>query len=59
MKKHFAKATGGRINCKNRKMSKSKNNGVDPEEIAKELGSDAARVFTLFAAPPEKELGVE
>lgn len=37
-------------------MSKSKNNGVDPEEIAKELGSDAARVFTLFAAPPEKEL---
>ena len=38
------------------KMSKSKNNGVDPEEIAKELGSDAARVFTLFAAPPEKEL---
>ena len=37
-------------------MSKSKNNGVDPEEIVKEYGADSSRVFTLFAAPPEKEL---
>lgn len=36
------------------KMSKSKNNGVDPEEIVKEYGADSSRVFTLFAAPPEK-----
>ena len=54
--KAFAKATGEELTVKIEKMSKSKNNGVDPEEIAKELGSDAARVFTLFAAPPEKEL---
>ena len=38
------------------KMSKSKNNGLDPEELTKEYGVDAARLFTLFAAPPEKEL---
>ena len=37
-------------------MSKSKNNGLDPEEIVKEYGADSSRVFTLFAAPPEKEL---
>ena len=54
--KAFSKATGEELTVKIEKMSKSKNNGVDPEEIVKEYGADPARVFTLFAAPPEKEL---
>ena len=54
--KAFSKSTGEELIVKVEKMSKSKNNGVDPEEIVKEYGADPARVFTLFAAPPEKEL---
>ena len=50
------KETGEELVTKVEKMSKSKNNGVDPEEIVKEYGADSSRVFTLFAAPPEKEL---
>ncbi|MBA2340626.1 MAG: leucine--tRNA ligase [Pyrinomonadaceae bacterium] len=38
------------------KMSKSTNNGVDPNEMIDAYGADAVRVFTLFAAPPENEL---
>lgn len=38
------------------KMSKSKGNTVDPDAIIKEYGSDTARLFILFAAPPAKEL---
>ena len=38
------------------KMSKSKNNGVDPQVLIDEYGADTARLFILFAAPPEKEL---
>lgn len=44
--------TVGRIE----KMSKSKNNGVDPQALIDEYGADTARLFILFAAPPEKEL---
>ena len=54
--KPVSKETGEELATKVEKMSKSKNNGVDPEEIVKEYGSDSSRVFTLFAAPPEKEL---
>ena len=54
--KAFSKSTEEELTVKIEKMSKSKNNGVDPEEIVKEYGADPARVFTLFAAPPEKEL---
>ncbi len=54
--KAFSKKTGEELIVKIEKMSKSKNNGADPEEIVKEYGADPARVFTLFAAPPEKEL---
>jgi leucyl-tRNA synthetase len=37
-------------------MSKSKNNGVDPQALVDEFGADTARLFTLFAAPPEQTL---
>lgn len=48
--------TGEDLVVKVEKMSKSKNNGIDPEHIIKDYGSDTARMFTLFASPPEKEL---
>ncbi|MFN7087809.1 MAG: leucine--tRNA ligase [Burkholderiales bacterium] len=38
------------------KMSKSKNNGVDPQALVEQYGADTARLFTLFAAPPEQSL---
>ncbi|MFZ1546289.1 MAG: leucine--tRNA ligase [Candidatus Nitrotoga sp.] len=38
------------------KMSKSKNNGVDPQVIIDQYGADTARFFIIFAAPPEQTL---
>ena len=38
------------------KMSKSKGNVVDPDYIIEKYGADTARLFILFASPPEKEL---
>jgi leucyl-tRNA synthetase len=38
------------------KMSKSKKNIVDPEHLVNTYGADTARIFSLFAAPPEKDL---
>jgi leucyl-tRNA synthetase len=37
-------------------MSKSKNNGVDPQELIKKYGADTARLYTMFTAPPEATL---
>ena len=37
-------------------MSKSKNNGVDPNELVEEYGADTVRLFIMFAAPPEQSL---
>jgi leucyl-tRNA synthetase len=38
------------------KMSKSKKNVVDPDNLINEYGADTARLFSLFASPPEKDL---
>ncbi len=37
-------------------MSKSKNNGVDPQALIEEYGADTARLFMMFASPPEQTL---
>ncbi|MBC3764558.1 leucine--tRNA ligase [Neptunicella marina] len=38
------------------KMSKSKNNGIDPQQVIDQYGADTIRLFTMFAAPPEQTL---
>lgn len=38
------------------KMSKSKNNGIDPQTTIDKYGADTVRLFTMFAAPPEQTL---
>jgi leucyl-tRNA synthetase len=38
------------------KMSKSKNNGVDPQAMVGKYGADTVRLFSMFAAPPEQSL---
>jgi len=43
--------TGGVV-----KMSKSKNNGIDPHAAVEQYGADTLRLFTMFAAPPEQTL---
>jgi len=38
------------------KMSKSKNNGIDPQSLINQYGADTSRLSTMFAAPPEQQL---
>ncbi len=49
-------ADGKELQSAVERMSKSKGNGVDPDEMVEIYGADAARLFVLFAAPVENEL---
>ena len=44
------------VSGRNEKMSKSKKNVIDPDGLINRFGADTARLFTLFASPPEKDL---
>ncbi len=48
--------TQGMVLMDGAKMSKSKGNTIDPDSLVEKYGADTARLFTLFAAPPQKEL---
>lgn len=48
--------TGEALKVSYQTMSKSKYNGVAPEEVINKYGADTARMFILFKAPPEKDL---
>lgn len=48
--------TGEKLQVAWEKMSKSKHNGIDPEELVREYGIDTLRLYLLFAAPPEQDI---
>lgn len=48
--------TGNVLNVQLEKMSKSKRNGVSPDEMAQAYGADTMRLFVLFASPPTKDV---
>ena len=50
------KADGQPLEYEMTTMSKSKNNGVDPQALIDEYGADTARLFVMFASPPEQTL---
>ncbi len=50
------KADGTPLDYELTTMSKSKNNGVDPQDIIEKYGADTARLYTMFTAPPEATL---
>jgi leucyl-tRNA synthetase len=50
------KADGSRLEYEMTTMSKSKSNGVDPQELIDRYGADTARLFVMFASPPEQTL---
>src|SRR5262245_33458488 len=53
----FLKSDGGPVESDGLgTMSKSKNNGVDPQDLIEKYGADTARLFMMFASPPEQTL---
>uniref|UniRef100_A0A4W2GPU8 leucine--tRNA ligase n=1 Tax=Bos indicus x Bos taurus TaxID=30522 RepID=A0A4W2GPU8_BOBOX len=48
--------TGEKLEVSWEKMSKSKHNGVEPEDVVEQYGRDTVRLYVLFAAPPEKDI---
>jgi leucyl-tRNA synthetase len=50
------KADGLPLDYEMTTMSKSKSNGVDPQELINQYGADTARLFVMFASPPEQTL---
>ena len=50
------KADGSKLDYEMTTMSKSKNNGVDPQDLIEKYGADTARLYTMFTAPPEATL---
>jgi leucyl-tRNA synthetase len=48
--------TQGMVQLGGKAMSKSRGNIVDPDEMVAKYGADTCRLFTLFAAPPEKDM---
>uniref|UniRef100_A0A8B9X161 leucine--tRNA ligase n=1 Tax=Bos mutus grunniens TaxID=30521 RepID=A0A8B9X161_BOSMU len=48
--------TGEKLEVSWEKMSKSKHNGVEPEDVVERYGRDTVRLYVLFAAPPEKDI---
>jgi leucyl-tRNA synthetase len=50
-------ATGERLEIGGTvKMSKSKNNGIDPQDIVNQFGADTVRLYTMFTSPPDQTL---
>ncbi|XP_041798180.1 probable leucine--tRNA ligase, mitochondrial [Chelmon rostratus] len=47
---------GGEIEVTWEKMSKSKHNGLDPQEVVQQYGVDTVRLYILYAAPPEQDI---
>ncbi|KAM6967529.1 leucine--tRNA ligase, mitochondrial [Aplochiton taeniatus] len=47
---------GGRLQVTWEKMSKSKHNGLDPQEVVQQYGIDTVRLYILYAAPPEQDI---
>ena len=50
------KADGSKLDYEMTTMSKSKNNGVDPQDLIEKYGADTARLYTMFTSPPELTL---
>ena len=47
---------GGALEVTWEKMSKSKHNGLDPQEVVAQYGVDTVRLYILYAAPPEQDV---
>lgn len=47
---------GGQVEVTWEKMSKSKHNGLDPQEVVQQYGVDTVRLYILYAAPPEQDI---